>query len=139
MPPTRFMDECISLPVICSLLEIARISLCHLEGFVRRDTFVKAEPGESPNDRNDRAIRVAAAWYARKLPSMPVLLITNDADNLRRAKAEGLNAMGIQVRHPHPPRAPFSPLSVRLVTYKACSPWDTSPGNDQYCYPKADL
>jgi hypothetical protein len=27
-----------------------------------RDTFIKAEPGESPNDRNDRAIRVAAKW-----------------------------------------------------------------------------
>jgi hypothetical protein len=27
-----------------------------------RDTYVKEEPGESPNDRNDRAIRVAAQW-----------------------------------------------------------------------------
>lgn len=27
-----------------------------------RDTYVKEEPGESPNDRNDRAIRVAAKW-----------------------------------------------------------------------------
>jgi len=63
-----------------------------------RETYIKGVQGESPNDRNDRAIRVAAAWYARKLPSMPILLISNDADNLRRAKAEGLNAMGVQVR-----------------------------------------
>jgi exosome complex exonuclease DIS3/RRP44 len=28
-----------------------------------RDTYIKAEPGESPNDRNDRAIRVAAKFY----------------------------------------------------------------------------
>lgn len=56
-----------------------------------------AEAGESVNDRNDRAIRLAAAWYAKLLPSMPVLLITNDADNLRKAKLEGLNVMSIQV------------------------------------------
>jgi exosome complex exonuclease DIS3/RRP44 len=31
-----------------------------------RDTYVKATPGESPNDRNDRAIRVAAQFYARQ-------------------------------------------------------------------------
>lgn len=29
-----------------------------------RDTYVKEEPGESPNDRNDRAIRVATKWCA---------------------------------------------------------------------------
>lgn len=75
-----------------------------------RETYVKAEPGESPNNRNDRAIRVAAAWYAQKLPSMPVLLISNDADNLRRARAEGLNAMGIQVSI-LPPPLPTSPPS----------------------------
>lgn len=28
------------------------------------ETFVRQEPGESPNDRNDRAIRVVAAWWA---------------------------------------------------------------------------
>lgn len=48
------------------------------------------------NDRNDRAIRVAAAWYAKRLPTMPVLLVTNDVENLRLAKADGLNAMGMQ-------------------------------------------
>lgn len=58
---------------------------------------MKAAPGESVNDRNDRAIRVAAAWYAKLLPKMPILLVTNDADNLRKAKMEGLNAMNVQV------------------------------------------
>ena len=28
-----------------------------------KDTFVKGLPGESPNDRNDRAIRMAAKWW----------------------------------------------------------------------------
>ena len=27
-----------------------------------RATYVEALPGESPNDRNDRAIRVVASW-----------------------------------------------------------------------------
>ena len=63
-----------------------------------RATYVKVAPGESVNDRNDRAIRVAAAWYAKLLPQTPILLITNDADNLRKAKLEGLNAMNVQVR-----------------------------------------
>ncbi len=49
------------------------------------------------NDRNDRAIRVAATWYAKLLPKTPILLVTNDADNLRKARLEGLNAMNIQV------------------------------------------
>jgi hypothetical protein len=40
--------------------------------WVRRETYVTAEPGESPNDRNDRAIRVAAAWYAKRLPGQKV-------------------------------------------------------------------
>ena len=28
------------------------------------ETYVERRPGESANDRNDRAIRRAAAWYA---------------------------------------------------------------------------
>lgn len=34
---------------------------------VHRDTYIKQEPGESVNDRNDRAIRVATAWYLARL------------------------------------------------------------------------
>ena len=46
-------------------------------------------PGESPNDRNDRAIRRAAKWYAEHLAGkgINVVLLSDDADN--RAKAEG--------------------------------------------------
>jgi len=54
--------------------------------------------GESPNDRNDRAIRVAAAWYAARLPGMRVVMLTNDADNRRRALDAGLQAMSVQAR-----------------------------------------
>ena len=58
---------------------------------------MKQLDGESPNDRNDRAIRAAAAWYTRRLPRMRVVLLTNDADNRRKAVAEGIDAQGILV------------------------------------------
>ncbi|GAX77417.1 hypothetical protein CEUSTIGMA_g4862.t1 [Chlamydomonas eustigma] len=61
-----------------------------------RETFIQTEPSESPNDRNDRAIRVATKWYASRLNSkMPVVLLTNDADNRRKAVADGLDARGV--------------------------------------------
>lgn len=63
-----------------------------------RETYIKAEPSESPNDRNDRAIRVAAAWYAQRVPAMPVILLSNDADNRRKAAEAGVTAMSVQVR-----------------------------------------
>ncbi|KAI8616572.1 hypothetical protein BC830DRAFT_1063292 [Chytriomyces sp. MP71] len=54
-----------------------------------RDTFVKKVKDESPNDRNDRAIRTACAWYAKHIPAgVSVVLLTDDADNRRKAKAD---------------------------------------------------
>lgn len=44
----------------CAALHRQAHIATHLDA--RRSTFVKTEPGESPNDRNDRAIRVAAKW-----------------------------------------------------------------------------
>ena len=83
-----------------------------------KETYTAHRPGESPNDRSDRAIRIAAAWYkthlrdvevrckvhvqrvccayARNVSSAPlaqVLLVTNDVANLKLAKSEGLLAM----------------------------------------------
>lgn len=58
-----------------------------------KDTYITAEPGESPNDRNDRAIRVAAAWYAARLPTKRILLLTDDANNRRLAKEAGVEAL----------------------------------------------
>lgn len=49
---------------------------------------------ESPNDRNDRAIRTACAWYKKHLNGeVDVVLLTNDIDNMKKAKADKLNAM----------------------------------------------
>ncbi|KAJ6419721.1 hypothetical protein OIU84_029775 [Salix udensis] len=53
--------------------------------------------GESPNDRNDRAIRVAARWYQSHLgEAVKVLLITNDRENNRKATEEGVSAETIE-------------------------------------------
>ena len=58
-----------------------------------RDTYVKTEAGESPNDRNDRAIRVATKFYARALPGKRVVLLTNDRGNLAKAREDAIDAL----------------------------------------------
>uniref|UniRef100_A0A8C1DFA6 Exosome complex exonuclease RRP44 n=2 Tax=Cyprinus carpio carpio TaxID=630221 RepID=A0A8C1DFA6_CYPCA len=61
-----------------------------------RETFIEREPGESANDRNDRAIRVAAKWYADHLAkktnggSLKVVLLTDDRANKEKAEQYGL-------------------------------------------------
>ena len=55
------------------------------------DTYSAGLPGESPNDRNDRVIRVAAAWFERQLQGEhDVELITNDNECRLRALEQGL-------------------------------------------------
>ncbi|EOO02468.1 putative mitotic control protein dis3 protein [Phaeoacremonium minimum UCRPA7] len=67
----------------------------------RLETYVKREPGETVNDRNDRAVRSATKWYgehlartkAKKLPA--VVMLSNDRENLRKAKEEGISAQSL--------------------------------------------
>ncbi|GAB2279377.1 Exosome complex exonuclease RRP44 A [Dionaea muscipula] len=62
-----------------------------------KDTFVKAMVGETPNDRNDRAIRVATLWYQNHLAAAAqVLLVTNDRENKRKADEEGISAETVE-------------------------------------------
>ncbi|MQL88528.1 hypothetical protein Taro_021094, partial [Colocasia esculenta] len=62
-----------------------------------KDTYVKQMVGETSNDRNDRAIRVATQWYQKHLAgSSQVLLITNDRENKRKAMEEGLHAETVE-------------------------------------------
>ncbi|KAG9199812.1 exosome catalytic subunit dis3 [Epicoccum nigrum] len=68
----------------------------------RQETHVPRDVGESINDRNDRAVRRAVQWYnqhitkavaarSKKQMRIPtVVMITDDRDNLRKAKAEGV-------------------------------------------------
>jgi exosome complex exonuclease DIS3/RRP44 len=69
----------------------------------RLETHVVREKGESINDRNDRAVRRAAKWYSehlyaavqsssRSLHCPAVVILTDDKDNIRKAKAEHISA-----------------------------------------------
>ncbi|KAM3521175.1 hypothetical protein NHJ13051_006408 [Beauveria bassiana] len=65
----------------------------------RVETYVKREPNESVNDRNDRAVRLAVKWYDEHLAAQAgkgeapaVVMLTDDRDNIRKAKKEGVEA-----------------------------------------------
>jgi exosome complex exonuclease DIS3/RRP44 len=67
----------------------------------RSETSVKREEGETINDRNDRAVRRACAWYTSHLTSTKrknptIVLLTNDVDNKRKAAAEKIVALSIR-------------------------------------------
>ncbi|CAG4919042.1 unnamed protein product [Colias eurytheme] len=62
-----------------------------------KDTYIERNPGEKPNDRNDRAIRKAAMWYATHLSIKGVagqfpqiVLLTDDENNRKLAQEEGI-------------------------------------------------
>lgn len=59
-----------------------------------RDTYVERNPGESTNDRNDRAIRVATKWYNAHLNlddnTIKTVLLTDDTRNRELAEKEGI-------------------------------------------------
>eukprot|EP00667_Euglena_gracilis_P001783 EG_transcript_1783 len=64
-----------------------------------KGTYIERAPGESMNDRNDRAIRAAVEWYGRHLsaPDAPkVILITHDAANKRLAEERGITALSLR-------------------------------------------
>lgn len=57
-----------------------------------KETFVKRLPGESANDRNDRAIREATSWYEKhlNLQNIRTILVTDDVINQKKALEAGL-------------------------------------------------
>ena len=64
-----------------------------------RDTYVERVAGETANDRNDRAIRVATRWYEEHLKKsykydeaepIRVVLLTDDSKNREKARQENL-------------------------------------------------
>lgn len=98
-----------SLPLYNRLVALTRSEDKHFYIFFnefRLETHVVREAGESINDRNDRAIRQAVKWYvdhlqenmrqtgrSKKPPS--IVMLTDDKDNLRKAKAEQLDASSL--------------------------------------------
>ncbi|KAI9819869.1 MAG: exosome catalytic subunit dis3 [Pycnora praestabilis] len=72
----------------------------------RLETYIVREQGETINDRNDRAVRRAVSWYAEHLKQAvkkngepnncpAIVMLSDDKENLRKAKAEKLNACSL--------------------------------------------
>ncbi len=70
----------------------------------RLETYVGRDPGETVNDRNDRAVRRAVEWYGEHIATAAthigaqtpaIVMLSNDRDNLRKARAEGLDAVSL--------------------------------------------
>jgi exosome complex exonuclease DIS3/RRP44 len=61
------------------------------------DTYIETNVGETPNDRNDRAIRVATKWFQdNHSHNANVILVTNDRENKMIARKEGIEAVSIE-------------------------------------------
>ncbi|KZC14228.1 PREDICTED: exosome complex exonuclease RRP44 [Dufourea novaeangliae] len=65
-----------------------------------KQTYIERKPGESMNDRNDRAIRVATKWYNNHLSTsdsnIRTVLLTEDSRNRELAKNEGIPALSME-------------------------------------------
>ncbi|KAG5653149.1 hypothetical protein H0H81_002060 [Sphagnurus paluster] len=75
----------------------------------RSETAIIREEGETPNDRNDRGIRKAAAWYNDHIrvtrppirgqapPKLPtVVLMTEDVANRQKAEKAGISCISVR-------------------------------------------
>lgn len=58
-----------------------------------RETYVERARQETPNDRNDRAIRRVAHWYRKQLVGRAVVLLTDDRQCKAKAISDGLQAL----------------------------------------------
>lgn len=71
----------------------------------RLETYVTREANETINDRNDRAVRRGVSWYGEHLEQAlsrsqssiapSIVMISDDKENLRKARSEGLNALSL--------------------------------------------
>eukprot|EP01135_Chromosphaera_perkinsii_P003219 Nk52_evm26s238 gene=Nk52_evmTU26s238 len=65
-----------------------------------KETYVEREEGESVNDRNDRAIREAVAWYnehfLKQDAALTVVLLSNDNANVELAKKNKLAVYSVR-------------------------------------------
>ncbi|KAJ3726993.1 RNB-domain-containing protein [Lentinula raphanica] len=75
----------------------------------RSETAIIREENETPNDRNDRGIRVATAWYnthisltrppirgQKQSPHPKVVLMTEDAANRQKAEQSGVTSISVR-------------------------------------------
>jgi len=72
----------------------------------RQETYVIRDQHETINDRNDRAVRRSVEWYGQhlkktaasngKTSKVPaIVMISNDRDNLKKAKSNGLIGLSL--------------------------------------------
>ncbi|THC92537.1 hypothetical protein EYZ11_007990 [Aspergillus tanneri] len=99
----------LSLPLYNRLLSLIKTDEKRFYLFFnefRLETHVRRDQNESINDRNDRAVRAVAKWYTehlqvathkgRKGKTIPtIVVITDDKDNLRKAKEENVTALSL--------------------------------------------
>ncbi|KAI4245447.1 MAG: hypothetical protein L6R40_002508 [Gallowayella cf. fulva] len=99
-----------SLPLYNRLIGLTKSEDKHFYVFFnefRLETYTVREKGESINDRNDRAVRAAVSWYrnhlensvrngGRSRPCPAIVMLSDDKDNLRKAKAEKLSACSLK-------------------------------------------
>ncbi|KAG0315372.1 exosome catalytic subunit dis3 [Dissophora globulifera] len=93
----------LSLPIYKRLRDIIGNKERHFYVFSNehhRETFIEKLKDESPNDRNDRAIRVATKWYGNHVqnlkPKVSVVMMTDDAANRAKAEADSLQAVSVK-------------------------------------------
>ena len=98
-----------SLPLYNRVIGLTKTDDKHFYVFFndfRQETYVVREPGETINDRNDRAVRRAVNWYGehlhqsiksgkRSIQCPTIIMLSDDKENLKKAKAEKLNACSL--------------------------------------------
>ncbi|NXK60227.1 RRP44 exonuclease, partial [Sylvietta virens] len=90
-----------SAPVYKRIRDVIQNPEKHFYSFTNehhRETYIEQNRGETSNDRNDRAIRVAVKWYNEHLKKIEdeekiqVIFLTNDRTNKEKALEEGITA-----------------------------------------------
>ncbi|KAL6717960.1 exosome catalytic subunit dis3 [Lecanora helva] len=98
-----------SLPLYNRVIGLTKSEDKHFYVFFndfRLETYVSREQGETINDRNDRAVRRAVKWYGEHLQQAlksskrgrqrpAIVMLSDDKENLRKAKAENLSACSL--------------------------------------------
>ena len=99
-----------SLPLYHRLLGLVKSEDKHFYVFFnefRLETYVVRDSGESINDRNDRAVRRAVAWYSdhlaqaakaskRTKPLPAIVMLSDDKENLRKANEEDVESSSLR-------------------------------------------
>ncbi|KAL8716485.1 MAG: hypothetical protein Q9225_006195 [Loekoesia sp. 1 TL-2023] len=99
-----------SLPLYNRLIGLTKSEDKHFYVFFndfRLETYVVREKGETINDRNDRAVRAAVRWYSSHIETATktggrakncpaIVMLSDDKDNLKKAKAENINACSLK-------------------------------------------